>query len=680
MYQTIVTYVYLFYFFFSFSSGCSDGSDFSAAEKRVRSAQTPPSGDAKKGVPEPDSDVKFTFTNSKVEDAEAVIEGTVLENSIDFTLEMETQGVLDKALQTIRDPRIDRFQQGSPAITKREEFNADSKSGSVDIVVVVDDSRSMRQEQDKLAPNLSALLSKINNASWQVAITSTSPKKDICYRKLIKKTDNPNINILTQSFANTVANMGIKGAVSEQGLFMAKRAVSCGQWLQPGSSIAVLVVSDEDNCSRGCTSQAAGRPPLLKSYLDSIRPADKTRVFAIIKESNACSGALRIGNQYKQSVNLNGGETGNICANDYSPILQSISEVISETIDDSFIISQQPIVSSVKVQINQVYTNNFTLQGKTISLGAAPPKNSKILITYDTTNSSVKNTFTLSQPPAPGTLKVEVNAIPIAANEYTVAGNNLVFFNAPPAAAQIVADYRSNLQTLRTSFPLSKKPADSAKVVVRVDGSVVNNIAVDTVDQKVRFPSPPSDGAALSFTYTANIGPRLLYKVFKGSINDTIIGVTPKDAPNQYLANVSVSKSGIVRLKDVTDFSEGRILQVHIRKASGSSPYTLAYQPIPGSLKILESPCPLRKGLVIARMETLEIDCAFADKPFKISFQYESQQVSAFKLPELPTAESEVIVTINGAATSNFEIVGDELVINEVMTPASTIEYKEIKQ
>ena len=105
----------------------------------------------------------------------------------------------------------------------------------------------------------------------------------------------------------------------------------------------------------------------------------------------------------------------------------------------------------------------------------------------------------------------------------------------------------------------------------------------------------------------------------------------------------------------------------------------LPHLPIPGSVKIMESPCPLEKGLVTVNGDQLQVNCQVTDQPIKIAFQYESEIKSSFELESQPIKSSQVAVLVNGIATTQYTIAGNILTIDEAMSAASTIEYREIR-
>src|SRR4051812_39224301 len=72
------------------------------------------------------------------------------------------------------DPGVQDFQQGT--------------WGPLDVVVVIDNSGSMAEEQANLSTKLETLLSQVDKADWRISVVTTTPK-DGCQWALINKTD-----------------------------------------------------------------------------------------------------------------------------------------------------------------------------------------------------------------------------------------------------------------------------------------------------------------------------------------------------------------------------------------------------------------------------------------------------------------------------------------------------------
>lgn len=129
---------------------------------------------------------------------------------------------------------------------KEENFSQGITNTKLDIMVVIDNSSSMAEEQENLSTKLNPLLEEVADSDWQIAVVTTDPT-DTCLRTLIKKGD---ANYYSKFRRAVTAGTG--GTHIERGLLQAVRGLkgcSSGSWIRDDSALAILIVSDEDNCS-----------------------------------------------------------------------------------------------------------------------------------------------------------------------------------------------------------------------------------------------------------------------------------------------------------------------------------------------------------------------------------------------------------------------------------------------
>ena len=75
--------------------------------------------------------------------------------------------------QAVRSNIVDSFVQGHDGAVRTETF-AVSRAGLLDILVVVDNSTSMEEEQANLSQKLAALTSAIDDTNWQLGVINMS--------------------------------------------------------------------------------------------------------------------------------------------------------------------------------------------------------------------------------------------------------------------------------------------------------------------------------------------------------------------------------------------------------------------------------------------------------------------------------------------------------------------------
>ncbi len=187
----------------------------------------------------------------------------------------------------------DSFTQGVKGTIAEEEV----KAKPLDILLIVDDSGSMREEHASLSTKLGALLSKVEHTDWRIAVTTTDYYRNTksaqgssapCLISLIKKGDDNYENKFKNLFTSTKDDgsrnpdyIGLNGSNYEQGILKAVYALSQNivcpdneseerrNWLRPGSALAIVIVSDEDNCFDSNYSYSG-----LKKCLKAVRGYD----------------------------------------------------------------------------------------------------------------------------------------------------------------------------------------------------------------------------------------------------------------------------------------------------------------------------------------------------------------------------------------------------------------------
>ena len=197
----------------------------------------------------------------------------------------------------------------------------------LDILLVVDNSGSMMDEQENLAGKLDPLLEAVRDSDWQIAVTTTDARD--CVTKIITAANK-------SAFASTIRGLGTDGSgdeiavwkiiqalqgncirddsggsedtilweralqLQDEGVLFAENDVlretklphgksardvsSCSRrkpWLREDSTLAILIVSDEDhNCNKHYMCSLTD----LYFYLNSIRTLHATQ-----HEYMACS-------------------------------------------------------------------------------------------------------------------------------------------------------------------------------------------------------------------------------------------------------------------------------------------------------------------------------------------------------------------------------------------------------
>ena len=147
-------------------------------------------------------------------------------------------------------------------------------NNNLDILLVIDNSQSMAEKREKLSEKLTPLLSKVQDRSWQIAITTTNANRK-CLEALIDN-NTPDYQGLYQK---AIEGLGDSVSNYEQAIKMVIASLRgelsvCGQpdssdtfWLQEDSMLAILIITDEDHqCSKSVTNEACD-PDDLYNFL-----------------------------------------------------------------------------------------------------------------------------------------------------------------------------------------------------------------------------------------------------------------------------------------------------------------------------------------------------------------------------------------------------------------------------
>lgn len=245
-------------------------------------------------------------------------------------------------------------------------------SPQVDVLWVLDNSGSMREEQEKLARNLSSFLEFFldSGLSWHMGVITTDVGEidqeegwvyhdeggmlleAAGYRVLTD--DIPNIRDL---FANMV-RVGVSGSFDEAGIEATYRALrkstpevaEANRGInRPGAALHVIVVSDEND--RGERSEFE-----FADYLRNLKADPDTPVtFSSIvgPGPRGCSNAetdAAHGARYISVTDAVGGLHFSICEDDWEPILRELGGLASG-IRKEFFLSKVPTPGTVRVKV-----------------------------------------------------------------------------------------------------------------------------------------------------------------------------------------------------------------------------------------------------------------------------------------------------------------------------------------
>jgi len=151
-------------------------------------------------------------------------------------------------------------------------------------------------------------------------------------------------------------------------------------FLRPDASLAVLVVSDEDDHSPGTVEGHA-------RFLAGLKGAGKgarTVVHAVVPAGAGCATAGRTGGRWEALVQRTLGELLAACAPDCAPLMARVGARAGAPAD-RFPLSYRPAPASVEVRVEGRVTQGFRCDPvfNEVIFGAPPPQGSRVEVRYD---------------------------------------------------------------------------------------------------------------------------------------------------------------------------------------------------------------------------------------------------------------------------------------------------------
>jgi hypothetical protein len=555
------------------------------------------------------------------------------------------------------------FRQGNPGEVRTEKlFQADQ--GILDLLIVIDDSGSMAEEQNNLSTKLAPLLEYIKDSDWRIGVVTTDPGRG-CSRAVIQKSDSG----IATTFANAI-NAGLAGSGNEQGILQAVAGLSCASapFVRANSTVAVLIVSDEDNCSNGFGCAAPFNSP---AYLTDFLANDMkrklgtdARVYGLYWDpTKSCPGAAFKANQYAKAVADSSGTAGSICDADYSNTLLKISENVAAILKADFKLKSTPDRNSLTLTINGVAkTTGFEIVGDILRFTELPPEGATIDVRYIVGAVPYQNRYPLDEKPGPGTLKVRFDGVMVSESGYEVEENTntLVFKTMPPASADIKVDFLKDLPLIKT-FDLAAT-IKTGSLKVKVDGK--ESIAFNYADGKITMATAPTDAAILVANFEKLIGPNLEYEL--PLVGTDFKDIQAKDKVDNLPVFFSYIDGKIV--VDSTSHVEGKVVILsYLNSDSYKMEISLPHLPILETIEVAgdQLDCILGDGFEIVG-DLLKIDCMLdTTQELDVTFKYKTDPIKAFVIQELSELKDfNIEVFVNGQPTTDYIVKKPSILLN----------------
>ena len=518
-----------------------------------------------------------------------------------ITLSYNEVPSFQELFQETRVKYTDTFTQGTKGSFASEIKTTDPSKGALDLLIVVDNSQSMKEEQANLGSKLQSLLTYIDDSDWRIGVNTTDPANG-CLRALIKKGDKD----IDETFSKAI-NAGVNGSGYEKGILMAKAGIAPGcitpNWVRENSTLAVLIVSDEDNCSfngQDCKGKTYARESYLIDYLKTVRKVGvDARVYGIIWHPDTpkaqCPTAYNPAYVYSRAIAQTGGKWGSICDPDYSATLQAISADVAKILKKQYTLDYLPSGAGVKVFINdQEVKSGFTQEEKLVTFDNLDSSIETIRFEYYYNDSPVLKTFKLKQKAYENSFEVYVNDKLVDPSEYTYSKelNAIEFNTAPEDNAKIVVSYKED-KILNNQFTISPKQMNLDSLTVSVNDTQVepDTYAFDATTSTLTFVLPPEEGAKVTVSYN-ELHKKLDYEFIFDLSTLKGLKITDQKSGDEVAYNYD---KNILKIEEDL-FENGKVLELTFEDPTkDEGGVTLLHQVVDGTLSINchRNSCPL---------------------------------------------------------------------------------------
>ncbi len=287
----------------------------------------------------------------------------------------------------------------------------------VDILFVIDNSRSMREEQAKLSSRLEKFVNVLGNVDWQIGMTTTDMSDDsfatkgklvdiesqtsfLGQNKKVLNRFSPNYK---KSFADSINKYGTPQDCSDTGencpsgyeqpmkaiyQSIVRRNSDNRGFYRNNADLAVIIISDEDEESE---TEDLMTPFVLSAFMKSQLGENKRmNVYGIIHQpgDQKCleddfAGA-RFGFEIANLTRMTDGFSVSICEPDYAkPLIQIGQRVVQSNY--TFQLKKKPKKSSLKVVLTPQQPNiSWKVEGNKVILSDWPSQGSQINVNYET--------------------------------------------------------------------------------------------------------------------------------------------------------------------------------------------------------------------------------------------------------------------------------------------------------
>lgn len=374
-----------------------------------------------------------------------------------------------------------------------------NNSRLLDMLIVIDNSNSMEEEQLNLSTKLASLVSNIDDRDWRInIITTDSPcptHPDLPLKAPITQD--------AEAIFRDAVNIGIGGSGYEMGINMTMqhlrreknpRPNDCIKpWLRPKALLTVLYITDagEDE------SSPVGPDDLLELVKDmGYEPEETFKAYGIVDpEDGSCVTAEAPSIAYIDLIAKSGGTIGNICNEDYSHDLEAISQDMQVALKTTFPLERMPLPDSITAEINgEPIKDGWHTVGLLLIFDRDLAPGDALHITYKT--EELRTLVLPSSAKVGDPMRVTVNDRVMPESEYTYepSDHSLRFRKRLVEGGDVKVAYLADY-TLLTAFAFPKI-ADADELECYASGRVLDFQYHFDAEQIV-FSEPPPAGSTV---------------------------------------------------------------------------------------------------------------------------------------------------------------------------------------
>ena len=245
------------------------------------------------------------------------------------------------------------------ADTQRMDRHVQVPPAAVDVLFVVDNSGSMRSEQELLASNFDKFINYFigSDTDWHVGVVSTDMVNPNESGRLSTVDDVRYIDPTTPDPINTFQDLAVLGTsgdmLNEAGRAAAFTALELLRndyndgFYRDHANLAIIHISDEED-------QSGSQPISLTEYinwLDNLKVnPDDVSVSAIVTPEGGCPTGFTEGLDYLEVARAFDGVEASICDEDWSQVMDEIG-LLAAGGRSEFFLSQLPVPGSIQVEV-----------------------------------------------------------------------------------------------------------------------------------------------------------------------------------------------------------------------------------------------------------------------------------------------------------------------------------------